>query len=243
MLHSLLIYGSITNVVPGDYTKILAGEIRSIVPEYSGQVVVQPQLPVEYRLSSDGLATQKEIRMFDGGKYEESFLSTSLQFRIPSVVSIVNFSYIEKKPIIPEETPDNPASTPPVNEHKSPKTAAWPVAKTDGHVAAYWADKRDLYCKLAQDVLDDMPGAACKFQKEFGPTSLAKAITLKVGTKLHRPCSKKDVGKTFTYKTLIQPLLRNPPRKPDNWSELIKGQYGKSLPDILDEIPFEEDYT
>jgi len=229
----------VTVVVTGDYTKILAEEIRSAVPEFSGRVVVMPQLPAEYRLTRAGLETQKEIREFGCGEFEEGFLSASLQFAIPGVVNIHNLRYVDRTPT-GEKQPDN-ATASSAGQKKSSRTAAWPVTKTEGHVSAYLAGKRDLYRKLAQDVLDEMPGAHKKFKKDFGPTAIAEAITRKVGTKTHRACSKKDVGKTASYKKQIQPLLRTPPRKPDDWNELLEDLHGEGLSGILDEMPYEED--
>ena len=229
-----------TVIVTGDYTKMLAEEIRSVVPEFSGQVVVMPQLPVEYRLSGAGLKTQKEVREFGGGQFEEQFLSASLQFAIPGVVGILDVRYIEREPAAPRP-PDDPASSPPAPQKKSPTGAAWPVAKTEGHVAAYLACKKDLYIKLAKDILDEMDGAIEAFRKEFGSTAIAEAITRKVGTAVHRACGKRDVDKTHTYKSRVQPLLRTPAAPPEGWNELLAGRHGEGRDELLDEIPLEDD--
>lgn len=229
-----------TVIVTGDYTKMLADEIRSAVPEFSGRVMVVPQLSAEYRLSRAGIETRQEIRQFGDGQFEEGFLSASLQFAIPGVVGIQALRYIEREPATPKP-PDSPAPTHAAIDKKPPTPAAWPVAKTEGHVAAFIAGKKDLYLKLAGDVLDEMDGAYEKFEKELGPTAIAEAITSKVGTKTCRACTKKDVGKTSTYRKRIQPLLRDPPKRPDDWDELLAGKHGEDRDDILDEIPFEDD--
>ena len=229
-----------TVIVTGDYTKILADEIRSVVPEFPGRVVVMPQLPAGYRLSGAGLKTQQEIRQFGGGQFEEKFLSASLQFAIPGVVGIQSLRYIEKEPAAPK-LPGNPAATAPAADKKPTMAAAWPVAKTEGHVAAYLAWKKDLYVKLAKDVLDAMDGAIEAFRKEFGSTAIAEAITRKVGKTVQRACGKKDVDKTQTYKKRGQPLLRTPAEAPEGWDELLAGRHGEGRDELLDEIPFEED--
>ena len=227
-------------IVTGDYTKMLAEEIRSVVPEFSGRVVVMPQLPAEYRLSGAGLKTQQEIRQFGGGQFEENFLSASLQFAIPGVVGIQSLRYIEKEPTAPKLS-DNPAATAPDGGKKPPTPAAWPVAKTEGHVAAYLAWKKDLHVRLARDILDEKDGAVEAFRKEFGSTAIAEAITRKVGKTVQRACGKKDVDKTQTYKKRVQPLLRTPAEAPEGWDELLAGRHGEGRDELLDEIPFEDD--
>jgi hypothetical protein len=227
-----------TVIVTGDYTKVLAGHVRAAVPEFTGRIAVTPQLPVEYRLSRAGHETRREMREFGGGPWEEGFLSASLAFVIPGAVSIRNLVY--------EEQESNPATdsgataTAPTDPEKRPRTAAWPLHKTEGHVAAYLDRKKNLYRKLAGNVLDGMPGAYQEFRRTFGPTSIAETITMKVGAGNHRGCDKRDVCKTLAYQRRVQPLLRNPPEKPDDWDEVLKSRHGEALPDILDEIPFED---
>jgi len=62
-----------------------------------------------------------------------------------------------------------------------------------------------------------------------------------VGTKAHRACNKKDVEKTQAYQRRVQPLLKSPPEKPDDWGEVLDSGHGKALPGILEEIPFEDE--
>lgn len=228
-----------TVIVTGDYTKVLAGHIRAAVPEFTGRAMVTPQSPVEYRLSRAGKETQDEIREFGGGELEEGFLSASLAFAIPAAVCIRDLVYEEH-----ESGDDAGASgnaSPSTESKEPPQTAAWPLHKTEGHVSAYLDRKKHLYRRLAADVLDGMPEAYGEFCKEFGPTHITTEITRKVGTKAHRPCNKKDVGKTQAYRRRVQPLLKNPPEKPDDWEAVLKSGHGKALPGILDEIPFEDD--
>ncbi|MGB2819474.1 MAG: hypothetical protein WBF17_00730 [Phycisphaerae bacterium] len=224
-------------VVTGDYTGMLAGRIRSAVPEFSGHVTVTPQLPAEYRLSTAGLATRQEVHEIGGGELDDGYLSGSLQFAIPGVVTIHELRYVEEEAPIP---PDGTLPASPT-DGKPRRAPAWPVAKTDGHVAAYLAARKETYLELARDVLDDRARANEEFQEKFGPTPIASEITEKVGTGIHRACRRQDVAKTLTYRKLLQPLMRKPPEKPVGWDELLEGRYGEPVSDLVDEIPFEDD--
>jgi hypothetical protein len=127
------------------------------------------------------------------------------------------------------------------NATKKAKVPDWPVTKTDGYVAQYWTARHARFVELARDVLDDRDGAIKEFKSEFGPTAIARHITEKVGTDTQRACRSQDVLKTHTYRHVIQPLLQNPPRNPANWDQMVVGRTGEDLPDILDDIPFEDD--
>ena len=280
----------VTVVYTGDCSKILINEIRSVVPEFSGKVIVKPQKPMEYRLSEAGLNTQKELRLFGGGPVEEAFLAESFKFSVPGIVNIVDVRYIKQgtavQPVpMPVPVSDNhpavatptsavpttpapsvattttPAETAPVASapaatvpatttpatvtsaagKKSPKLAAWPVGKTERYVTAYLAKEKNLYIKMARDVLDELAGAVEAFRKTFGSTAIAEVITQKVGTKIQRACSKKDVDKTHTYKSRVQPLLRRTPQAPDRWAEMLADWHGEDVDELAAEIPFAED--
>ncbi len=115
------------------------------------------------------------------------------------------------------------------------------MTKTEGYVAKYWTARHGRFVELARDVLDDRDGAKEKFMAEFGPTAIARHITEKVGTDNQRACRSQDVLKTHTYRQIIQPLFKNPPRKPANWDQMVAGRTGDDLPDILNDMPFEDD--
>ncbi len=238
-----------TCVVTGDFKQALLRALRGAVPEFSDRLVVYPASTAQYRLSGAGVATQAEIRQFGGGAFEEDFLAKSLGFAIPGVVQITDLQYLPpetpKAPEPPEAAADPPA--PGLSESDGPakaaarRTFAWPVPRTEGHVAAYHAARKSEYLTLGRDVLDDKTGAQDQFKKVFGPSAIARALTEKLGTNVHRACRAQDVLKTHTYRNLIQPLIRQPPRKPVDWDEMIAGRVGEDLPEILEEIPFEDE--
>lgn len=231
-----------TCVVVGDYKQALATAMRGAVPEFGQRVVIQPPSKLEYRLSAAGLATQSEARQFGGGSMEESFFAETLQFVVPGVVNITEMDYESPTPAVPaDEAAPAPAQVSDTNATKKPKVPAWPVTKTDGYVAQYWTARHARFVELARDVLDDRDGANKELTAEFGPAAIARHITAKVGTDNQRPCRSQDVLKTHTYQQIIQPLFKNPPRKPANWDQMVVGRTGEYLPDILDDIPFEDD--
>lgn len=233
-----------TCVVMGDYKRSLGRTMRGAVPEFGERVVIQPPSKLEYRLSSAGLATQSEARQFGGGRIQEGFLAKTLQFVVPGVVNITEMDHESPSPAVPaDEATPVPSLTPvpDANASKKPKVPDWPVTKTDGYVAQYWTARHARFVELARDVLDDRDGANKEFTAEFGPAAIARHITAKVGTDNQRPCRSQDVLKTHTYQQVIQPLFKNPPRKPANWDQMVVGRTGEDLPDILDDIPFEDD--
>lgn len=217
-----------TCVVTGDYMRKLVVALGQAIPEFGGHVVARPET-LEYRLSPAGQKTRSEFRHFGGGEHEEVFLAASLQFNIPGVVSIRDLDYLP--------------TTAETQETSKPKKKAhdWPVPKTERHVAAHLAAHKSEYVRLARDVLDERSGAQLEFERTFGATPIAKAITQRVGTKHQRACDRRDVHKTDSYTGLIQPLLRKPPEKPQGWERLVDEHRGERLPDILDEIEFDED--
>lgn len=229
-----------TCVVMGDYKQSLVRAMRGAVPEFGERVVIQPPSKLEYRLSAAGLTTQSEAREFGGGPMEESFFAETLQFVVPGVVNITEMDYESPSPAVPsdEATPTPVTDT---NATKKPKVPAWPVTKTDGYVAQYWTARHARFVELARDVMDDRDGANKELTAEFGPTAIARHITEKVGTANQRACRSQDVLKTHTYQQVIQPLFKNPPRKPANWGQMVGDRTGEDLPDILDDIPFEDD--
>lgn len=229
----------LTCIVTGDYKRALLQAVRGAVPEFESKVVIHPADTVEYRLSAAGLAAQAENRLFDGGDIEENFMAASLRFAIPGVVNITNIEHLpaEAAKTEPPGADPQPSSSVP----KPRKVPAWPVVKTEGHVAAYHAARKSQYLTLGRDVLDDRPGAAQAFCQTFGPKAIADAITKQVGTTVHRACRAQDVHKTHTYRNLIQPLIQPKPRKPADWDEMIEGRVGDDLPEILEDIPFEDD--
>ena len=289
-----------TVFVTGDYTKKVADEVRSMVPEFSGQVIAKPQLPAEYRLNEIGLKIRQECRQFGGEPVEEKFLADNLKFTIPGVAGVLALRYIKRgsAPVGPKlsASDNNPTTMTPVTTgfvttapttaasatatstvavsvattpttaapiatvpaattpavvavaiaasavgKKSSALAAWPVAKTEGHVAAYLAQMKNLYIKMARDVLDGMTGAIETFRKTFGSTVIAEAITRKVGIKTKRACNKKDVDKTHAYRSRVQPLLRTPPEFPDGWEEIRASQHGEGIDELAAGIPFAKD--
>jgi len=279
-----------TVFVTGDYTKKVADEVRSVVPEFNGQVIAKPQLPAEYRLNEIGLKIRQECRQFGSGAVEEKFLADNLKFTIPGVAGVLALRYVKRgsapvglklsasdsksatmTPVTTGFVTTAPATaasatttstvavstatTPttaapiatvsaaavPVVDKKSPTPAAWPVAKTEGHVAAYLAQTKNLYIKMTRDVLDGMTGAVEAFRKTFGSTVIAEAITRKVDTKTQRACNKKDVDKTHAYRSRVQPLLRIPPEAPDGWEEIRANRYGEGIDELAAGIPFAKD--
>ena len=233
-----------TCVVLGDYKRSLVQAMRGAVPEFGERVVIQPPSKLEYRLSSAGLATQSEARQFGGGRIQESLLAKTLQFVVPGVVNITEMDYEAPSPAVlaDEATPaPAPTSVPDANASKKPKVPAWPVTKTDGYVAQYWTARHARFVELARDVLDDRNGANKELTAEFGPAAIARHITEKVGTDNQRACRSQDVLKTHTYRHVIQPLLQSPPRKPANWDQMVGDRTDEDLPDILDDVPFEDD--
>jgi hypothetical protein len=235
-----------TCIVTGDYKSPLADSLCVAVPEFGGRVTVRPET-AEYRLSAAGLKTQLEMREFGGGKIEESFLSSSLEFVIPGVVNITDLEYLPAMvaPVVATPPVAQPAEAPGANQGTGGKVkkkeCAWPVPKTEAHVAPYLSARKAKYLRLARDVLDERSGAATEFRNEFGSTAIAREITANVGIKYHRACRKQDVLKTETYRTIIQPLLRNPPEKPKGWDRMIEEREGEELPAILEDLEFEDE--
>lgn len=229
----------LTCIVTGDYKRALLQAVQGAVPEFGDKVVIHPAETVEYRLSAAGLATQAENRLFGGSDIEENFMAASLRFTIPGMVNITNIEHLpdEAAKTEPPAADSQPSSSAP----KPRKVPAWPVVKTEGYVAAYHAARKSLYLTLGRDVLDDRPGAAERFRQTFGPKAIADAIAKQVGTTVHRACRGQDVLKTSTYRNLIQPLIQPKPRKPVDWDEMIEGRVGDDLPEILEDIPFEDD--
>jgi len=228
-----------TCVVTGDYKQALLGAIRGAVPEFGDRVVIHPPSVVEYRLSAAGAQTQSESRRFGGGgELEEGFLSESLQFVVPGVVNIMGLEYDTTKSSI-----DPPSSTSTDANAEAPgrKAPAWPASKTDGYVAAYVAAHKRELVALGRDVLDDRDGAVEAFGAKFGPAAIARAITEKVAADNHPPCRPQAVHKTHTYRNLIQPLIQNPPRKPVDWAQMLEDRTGDELPEMLADIPFEDE--
>jgi hypothetical protein len=227
-----------TCMVTGDYRRPLVAAVSQAVPEFGGHVIARPE-SAEYRLSTAGRKTRSEIRRFGGGQFEENFLADSLQFAIPGVVSISDLEYLPTTAVT--AAPSTEMTNEAQNGGKPKKAYAWPVRKTEGHVAAHLAAHKSEYVRLARDVLDERSGAQLEFEKTFGATPIARAITQRVGTKHQRACGRRDVHKTETYTGLIQPLLRKPPDKPEGWERYVEEHLGERLPDILDEIEFDED--
>lgn len=227
-----------TCVVTGDYKQALLGAIRGAVPEFSDRVVIHPPSVAEYRLSAAGAQTQSEIRQFGGGEFEEGLLSESLRFAVPGVVNVMDLKYdATGSPADPQPTTSEDAKT----ETPTRKVPAWPVSKTDGYVAAYVAKHKRALVALGRDVLDGRDGAVEAFGAKFGPACVARAITAQVGADNHRACRSQDVHKTHTYRNLIQPLIQNPPRKPVGWEQMLEERTGDDLPEMLADIPFEDE--
>lgn len=225
-------------VVTGDYKQALLRAMRGAVPEFGDRVVIVPSAKIEYRLSAAGVDTRAESRAFGGGDIEESLLAGSLQFVIPGVVNIMDLEY---------DTTTSPADPPPPTptdaEAQVPtrNPPAWPKSKTDGYVAAYVASHKRSFVSLGRDVLDGREDAAEAFSAKFGPAAIARAITKKLGNDDQPPCRPQAVHKTHTYHNLIQPLIQNPPRKPAGWAQMLEDRTGDDLPDMLADIPFEDE--
>ncbi|MCG3180937.1 MAG: hypothetical protein BIFFINMI_03302 [Phycisphaerae bacterium] len=226
-------------IVMGDYKQKLVDAIQAAVPEFTSRVVAYPQRTVEFRLSAAGTATQKEIRLFGGGEYEESFLATAIGFTIPGVVNIHELQYVRRElaaaPLA--QAPADPSAA--NKERRDPP--AWPGREVDHHVAAHLRANRQEYLAMAQDVLDYVDGAQQRFEGRFGCTPIAAAITENVGDKRRRPCGKRDVQKTAAYRREVMPLLAPKPGRPKNFDDLLAGREWGESPDVRDSIPFAGD--
>jgi len=224
-------------VVTGDYRKVLPQAIRAAVPEFSGRVAVHPETNAEYRLTRAGLATLAELNEFEDDETAPEFIAASLGFSIPGVANVHDLQII--RPVATPAKETEPEQTQEAAKRRGPP--AWPLTKTEGLVSEYLKHRKDLYLRLARNVLDEASDACKKFREEFAPKVIADALTARAGKGLGIPCRGSNILKTSTYKDFIKPLMKRRPGKPRGWDKAMEDQTGEEFPPIMDEIPFAED--
>jgi len=224
-------------VVTGDYRKVLPRAIRAAVPEFSGRVVVHPERTAEYTLTRAGLATLAELNEFEGDETAPEFVAGSLDFSIPGVANVHDLQVI--RPVATPAKEMEPGQTQESAKRRGP--SAWPLTKTEGLVSEYLKHRKDLYLRLARNVLDEASDAYKKFREEFAPKVIADALTARAGKGVTIPCRGSNILKTSTYRDFIKPLMKRRPGKPRGWDKAMEDQTGEEFPAIMDEIPFAED--
>ena len=224
-------------IVTGNYRKVLPEAIRAAVPEFSGRIAVHPEPTAEYRLSRAGLATLAEMNEFENDETAPGSIAASLEFSIPGVANIYDLQIIRSLAAPVKETESG--QTQESARRRGPP--AWPLTKTEGLVSEYLKHRKDLYLRLGRDVLDHASDAYKHFRATFGPKVIADALMASAGKGAATPCRASNIVKTATYRDFIRPFMMRRPRKPYGWDKMLEARAGEEFPDILDEIPFDED--